>query len=199
MLAGIPFDASKPIDPHSPDQIKRLMKLGAIAFPALVVVVAAIRSRGRMVERIPGGISILMILVLLVIPPLLAERRGVHDLWLQMPWLFLGAGFGEEIFFRGYVQSRVDAAFGCPVRIWGMQIGVGLLVSSLLFGFIHALNTVDYFHGRFDFGWSYGVEGCVQGLLFGCIRAKAGSVLPGAVTHGLLDAFARLPKVFFGG
>jgi uncharacterized protein len=107
-------------------------------------------------------------------------------------WLFLGAGFGEEIFFRGYIQSRVDVAFGYQFHWLGLQFGVGLLVSSLLFGFIHALNTVDYFHGRFDFGWSYGLEAFAEGTLYGGIRAKTGSLLPGAITHGLLDIFARI-------
>jgi membrane protease YdiL (CAAX protease family) len=55
---------------------------------------------------------------------------------------------------------------------------------------------VDYFHGRFAFGWSYGLEAFAEGILYGGIRAKTGSVLPGAITHGLLDTFARFPKLF---
>jgi hypothetical protein len=43
----------------------------------------------------------------------------------------LDDGFGEEIFFRGYIQSRVDQAFGLPFRLLGFEFGPGLLVSSL--------------------------------------------------------------------
>jgi membrane protease YdiL (CAAX protease family) len=68
----------------------------------------------------------------------------------------------------------------------------------LLFGFVHALNTVDYFHSRFDFGWSYGLQAVVEGLVFGALRAKTGSVWPGAITHGLVDVFARIPRLRLG-
>jgi len=134
-------------------------------------------------ERIPPGVSIPVILILLLLFPLSAAHHHQAP-WGQVLWLFFGAGFGEEIFFRGYIQSRVDVAFGYQFHWLGLQFGVGVLVSSLLFGFIHALNTVDYFHGRFDFGWSYGSEAFAEGILYGGIRAKTGSVLPGAITHG---------------
>jgi membrane protease YdiL (CAAX protease family) len=137
-------------------------------------------------------------LLLLSILPLLAAYYHQPSRWRETLWLFAGAGFGEEIFFRGYIQSRLDHAFGCSVCVWGVRSGVGLLASSLLFGFIHALNTVDYFHACFDFGWSYGLQAMVQGLLYGILRAKSGSVLPGAITHGLLDAFSRIPKLLPG-
>jgi len=41
----------------------------------------------------------------------------------------------------------------------------------------------DYSHGRFGFGWSYGLEAFAAGILYGGIRAKTGSVLSGAITH----------------
>jgi len=149
-------------------------------------------------ECISPAASIPAILALLSVLPLVAAHYHRPAQWSQALWLFLGAGFGEEVFFRGYIQSRVDQAFGCPYRLFGFQFGVGLLASSLLFGMIHALNTVDYFHGRFDFGWSYGLEAFAEGILYGCIRAKAGSVLPGAISHGLLDGFARIPNLYTG-
>lgn len=84
-------------------------------------------------------------------------------------------------------------AFGCLFRLRGFEFGPGLAVSSLFFGLIHSLNTVDYFHGNFDFGWWYGVQNLFTGLFFGLIRARTGSVLPGAIVRGLQDAFARIP------
>jgi membrane protease YdiL (CAAX protease family) len=195
LLTGIHLDSTRPPDPHAPDQFKRVAGLAAIALPAYALVMAAFRSRGRAMERIPPFVSIPVILVLLSLLPLVAAHYHHHAPWFQVLWLFLGAGFGEEIFFRGYIQSRVDEAFGRPFHWLGLQFGVGLLVSALLFGLIHSLNTVDYFQGRFDFGWSYGLEAFAEGILFGGIRAKTGSVLPGAITHGLLDVFARIPKL----
>src|SRR5205823_5646512 len=107
--------------------------------------------------------------------------------------LFFGAGFGEEIFFRGYIQSRLNQAFGRPFRLLGTQFGLGLLVSSALFGFIHALNTVDYFGGRWDFAWWWWPPAFASGLFYGCLREKTGSVLAGGVHHGLVDVLAQLP------
>jgi len=35
-----------------------------------------------------------------------------------------------------------------PSCLGGVQFGVGVLVSSVLFGLLHALNSVDYFESR---------------------------------------------------
>jgi membrane protease YdiL (CAAX protease family) len=102
------------------------------------------------------------------------------------------------VFFRGYIQSRVDAAFGRPWRVFGALVGPGLVVSSLLFGLIHALNTVDYFGGRWDFGWWYALQNLLVGFLFGYLRARTGSVWAGALTHGMVNAYTTVPKLFQG-
>jgi membrane protease YdiL (CAAX protease family) len=85
--------------------------------------------------------------------------------------------------------------FGRPVRLWGVQFGAGLLVSSVLFGFLHTLNSVDYFHGRFTFAWGYGVAAFGVGLIYGCLREASGGVLAEAVTHSILDVLARVPTL----
>src|SRR5262249_19674539 len=112
--------------------------------------------------------------------------------------LFFGAGVGEEMFFRGYAQSRVDESLGRPYHVLGCEVGLGLLVSSLLFGFTHALNTVDYFLGHWEFGWWYGLQNCFVGLLYGGLRARTGSIWAGAVIHGLLDVLGIVPKLVRG-
>lgn len=195
LVTGFHFDSSRPPDPHAPHPLVRVARLAVVALPAFVLVLGLLWTRGRIVERIPPAVSIPALFALLAMPPLVAAHFHRPAMWLPTLWLFIGAGFGEEIFFRGYIQSRVDQAFGCPFRLPGFHFGAGLLVSSLLFGLIHALNTVDYFHGRFDFGWAYGLQNIATGLFYGCIRAKTGSVFPGAVIHGLTDAFARIPNL----
>jgi membrane protease YdiL (CAAX protease family) len=112
---------------------------------------------------------------------------------LRVLWLLFGAGLGEEVFFRGYIQSRLNGSFGRPWRVLGLQFGAGLIVSSLLFGFIHALNTVDYFSGRFEFAWLWWGTNFFAGLFFGCLRERTGGVLPGAITHGVQDVLAEVP------
>ncbi|MFZ5496133.1 MAG: CPBP family intramembrane glutamic endopeptidase [Verrucomicrobiota bacterium] len=103
---------------------------------------------------------------------------------------FLSAvSFGEEIFFRGYMQSRLNDVFGRPWLIRGIPFGFGLIVTSLVFGFLHALNTVDYFHGRYSFDWGWASITVVTGLLFGLIREATDSVWPSVAVHGLLDVW----------
>ncbi|MGI8603751.1 MAG: CPBP family intramembrane glutamic endopeptidase [Verrucomicrobiales bacterium] len=122
-------------------------------------------------------------------------QRDAGNALLTVLWCFIGAGIGEEMFFRGYVQSRVNESCGRPWHLLGVRFGWGLIVSSLLFGWIHALNTVDYFHGRFTFAWPYAIETCVVGLFYGVLREKTGSLVAGIAVHGLVDIWARVPDM----
>jgi uncharacterized protein len=107
--------------------------------------------------------------------------------------LFLGPG--EEFLFRGYIQSRLNAAFGKPFTFWGVPWGWGLMITSLIFGFMHVLNSFNPFLGKFDLYIWWGVWTIVGGLGFGYIREKVGSIFPSALLHGLPQAIASL---FFG-
>jgi hypothetical protein len=55
---------------------------------------------------------------------------------------------------------------------------------------------VDYFHGRFDFGWRMGLQSVFHGLFYGLVRARTGSILPGAIVHGLIDVLVRILTFF---
>jgi membrane protease YdiL (CAAX protease family) len=107
--------------------------------------------------------------------------------------LFLGPG--EELLFRGYIQSRLNAVFGRPYRFWGVPWGWGLVIASLMFGFMHILNPFNPFLGKLDLYIWWGVWAVFGGLTLGYIREKAGSILPTAILHGLPQAIASL---FFG-
>lgn len=100
-------------------------------------------------------------------------------------YLFI-VGFGEELLFRGYLQSSFNRYFGKPFSIANIQFGWGLILAALLFGLIHALVTVPP-------TWPWAVFTFITGLIFGFIREKDGSVLSVALLHGLMD----LPLAFF--
>lgn len=147
--------------------------------------------------HVSPDVTLPLILVLLSLPALAAlylHRPAAHVI-AATGWSFFGAGFGEEIFFRGFVQSRVNQAFGRPLRLFGMRFGMGLLVSSLLFGLIHALNTVDYFTGRWTFAWSWGAAEVFAGIFLGAMRERTGSILPGAIVHGLGDVLPLIVSI----
>jgi membrane protease YdiL (CAAX protease family) len=132
----------------------------------------------------------------LVLPAIVAVCIGGPVLWTASSetWLFL-SGFAEEAFFRGYIQSRIDQEFGRPCRWLGMSFGCGLLLSALCFGLIHALNTVDYFSGRYTFAYAWAFWAVFIGLFFGCLRERTGSILAGGVAHGLSGVIAIVPKL----
>jgi membrane protease YdiL (CAAX protease family) len=100
--------------------------------------------------------------------------------------LFL-IGLGEEIFWRGYIQSRLNDVFGRPYAFRGISWGPGLVITAVLFGVTHPI-----FGGIAQ--WPWALWTAVMGVALGLIREKANSVLPGAFAHGLFD----LPIVFFG-
>lgn len=95
----------------------------------------------------------------------------------------------EELFFRGYLQGRLDDAFGLPYRLFGTSFGPGLLLAAVLFGLFHPIMSPT----GGDWPWALwtGVVGCV----FGFVRARTGAVLASSVAHGLI----LLPQVAFGG
>jgi membrane protease YdiL (CAAX protease family) len=112
-------------------------------------------------------------------------------------WQFVFSGFGEEFVWRGYVQSRLNQAFGRPMRMFGIQFGAGLIVASLLFGLLHAFNDYDPSIGFASLTWGSAMSSAVAGLMFGVIREKTGTLLAPGIAHGLPDAVGEaLAKIF---
>jgi membrane protease YdiL (CAAX protease family) len=190
-FSGIHFD---PL--HPPDMRRAFVATVGELLSTLLLLWFLLRERS-ILRRLSPVVSLLILFGLLSIPLVVALHfnRPFLNVLLAVLWLFFGAGFGEEIFFRGYIQSRVNQAFGFPFRFMGVDFGWGLIVSSVLFGFIHVLNTVDYFGGRFDFAWSWWLPNFASGLFFGFLREKTKSVLAGSIIHGLLDVLASVPAL----
>jgi uncharacterized protein len=198
LVAGAALLAVLKIRPNHPliptDMAEGLV--GAVGALIVTVLLALILLKDRKVFHSPSPVAItVLVCLLLVVPIAIAMNRGrpLTPLLLMVLWTVFGAGLGEEIFFRGYIQSRVDLAWEKPFRFAAVNFGAGLIVSSLLFGFIHALNTVDYFHGRWHFAWGYGLQSVFVGLYYGVLRERTGGVWAGAVTHSIVDVLARLP------
>jgi uncharacterized protein len=101
-------------------------------------------------------------------------------------------GFGEEILYRGYIQSRLNAAFGKPFQFFGACWGYGTLIAALLFGLTHTLNGINIVTGEVQLLWWWGVWTFFSGLLFAYVREKTGTVAPGAVLHALPQALVTL-------
>jgi membrane protease YdiL (CAAX protease family) len=187
LASGYAYDPTRPPDPYQNPPWLKLAVVATFLAAGGLAALAMVADRSPRFRAVPPWASIPLIAGVLAALPAAASALHRPSMVPTVLWLFLGAGFGEEIFYRGYIQSHVEHACGRRCRWRGFEFGMGLVVSSLLFGVVHALNTVDYFHGRFDFGWRMGIQSVFHGLFFGLIRARTGSVLPGAIVHGLGD------------
>jgi len=141
----------------APPTLSEGLIYGTAALAAVALLARLVARHSTVSNRIPAAATAVLLLVLLGAPLLVAmyHHRPFPNTLLTIAWLVFGAACGEELFYRGYIQSRLNAAFGRPHRFLGINFGVELLVSSFLFGFLHALNSVDYFQGHFTFAWDF--------------------------------------------
>jgi membrane protease YdiL (CAAX protease family) len=133
--------------------------------------------------RIDWKIAIMV--VLLVLPggvAAIAHKDLARILRLQLYFL-VWIGFAEELFHRGYMQSRLNEAWGRPWKIWGTQFGPGLIFASILFGLPHM-----YQGDLSQINVLMGIGACFGGLFFGIIREKTGSITGGVIAHGIATA-----------
>jgi len=102
--------------------------------------------------------------------------------------MFLGPG--EELLFRGYIQSRLNSAWGRPFRFYGVSWGWGVIMTSALFGLMHVLSLGDLIGGDWRLSWSYGLWTFFSGLVYSYVREKSGGILVPALLHGFPQAIA---------
>lgn len=147
-----------------------------------------------------GRRNVISILLLLLLPILVALAMGRLTVVIvsTVVWQFIFSGFGEEFAFRGYFQSRLNQAFGRPMRLFGIQFGAGLIIASLLFGLWHVENTYDPAVGFSSLAWGWGLWTFVAGLFFGVLREKTGTLLAPGLAHGLPDAVGEPLRLLFG-
>lgn len=103
---------------------------------------------------------------------------------------FLGPG--EEILFRGYIQSRLNEVWGRPFRFFGVHWGWGLIITSLLFGCMHFINIGSLIIGDWQLQWWWGFWTFFAGWVHGFLREKTGSVVAPAILHGLPQAITSV-------
>jgi membrane protease YdiL (CAAX protease family) len=147
-----------------------------------------------------GRRNVIVILVLLLLPIGVALAMGKLSVVIvsTVVWQFVFSGFGEEFVFRGYYQSRLNQAFGRPMRLLGIQFGAGLIIASLLFGLLHAFGTYKPAIGFSTLSWGWAAWTFVAGLFFGVIREKTGTLVAPGIAHGLPDAVGEALKLTFG-
>jgi hypothetical protein len=115
---------------------------------------------------------------------LMPEPAGPGRVVSTILFQFFLSGIGEEIVYRGYIQSRLNAAFGRPIEIGGVRFGAGLFITAALFGLAHALSGFNPFVPSFRLDLFYGLVTGIWGLVYGLLRERTGSVLGAGILHG---------------
>jgi membrane protease YdiL (CAAX protease family) len=100
----------------------------------------------------------------------------VYLLWLVLAWV--SAGFGEELFFRGYLVSRAEGVFR---GLFPGAIVLVVLVPALIFGTGHA-----YYQG-FRGLVVTGMIGLALGVLYLLYKRN---LWPLIIAHGAVDTLA---------
>jgi len=177
---------------------------GALASSSTLLAVAVIGTRPPRAVRLrlararvrPGALLAMLIGVLALAQALesLTVVLGVGSGWalqairqalagasggrLALAVLGIGllAGFAEELFFRGFMQTRLREG-------WGPRTAI--VVSALGFGLLH----LDPVHGTLAF---------VLGLYLGCLTELTGSVVPAAMCHVVNDTISVLLTALSG-
>jgi uncharacterized protein len=93
---------------------------------------------------------------------------GRARLW-QLALVSLAAGIGEEVLFRGALQS-IAVDFTTPM--------LGIAIASVLFGAVHAAS------------WSYFWLATLVGAYLGLLAEWRGEILSAAIAHALYDFVA---------
>lgn len=125
-------------------------------------------------------IAFLLVFVRTELAPLRRIREALDEVfvpvfrccsWDELLALALVAGVGEELLFRGWMQSWLTPTVGPPVA---------LVVTSIAFGLVHAVTP------------AYAVLATGIGLYLGGLQLLTGNLLAPVVVHALYDFVAFL-------
>lgn len=171
---------------------------------------ATLRSVGITRTGLKDGLKLSAIIVPLSIPVLYVvgdqQRAAVEMVFhkplqalvsflVSFPLALLTAGFVEEFFFRGVLQSRLAH---CTDSEWR-----GLLITSLLFGLFHLpmyfYSPFEPTHGNLLWALSSIVtEQAMMGILLGVLWAKTHNLAVPLLVHAFTNALALMTMVRIG-
>ncbi len=194
---GIGFLKNRGINPSG---MEGSIILSAIAIIMIMLFAVVARSSKRREDRHTHfkfriGYKVLILLVLVSCPIIVAGVRGSNVTGIiawDFYFLFM-VGFGEEIKYRGYFQSRINEEFGRPWKVSGIPFGPGLIVASILFGVSHIgqFGVFNPFSGRYTINPWMGLQALLGSLFFGLIRERTESIVASGLAHGVPNAFGQ--------
>jgi CAAX protease family protein len=165
--------------------------LTAVQIALLLVLAWLLRRKPSAPEAVVLGAGMVLVPVLGQATASIAGQAIVAFLTYA-----LFVGFGEEILYRGYVQSRLNEEFGRPFTFFGVSYGWGTIITAILFGAMHVgiYRWIIGFNTEVTLAWGFWT--IFGGLVFSLVREKTGSILAPALLHGLPQAIASAAMVF---
>jgi membrane protease YdiL (CAAX protease family) len=154
--------------------------------------IAVLLALGRLLKRKPtrNENGFMIGALLLITGSNLAPKATWEHAVSALLFYILFLGLGEELLFRGYIQSRLNAVFRKPFQFYGVRWGWGIIIASTLFGFMHVLNIGSLVGGHWELAWWWGFWTFFGGLVLGFVREKTGSIAASTLLHGLPQAIA---------
>jgi len=128
--------------------------------------------------------------LLLITVSNLTQRAPLDNPLSGFIYYIFFVGFGEELLFRGYIQSRLNEAWGRPFRFFGVPWGWGLVITSVIFGLMHVVNIGSLVNGNWRLEPWWGLWTFFGGLVSGFVREKTGSIVAPSILHGLPQAIS---------
>lgn len=144
-----------------------------------------------------GSASVLASGTMLIFPLLPVNNSTFGTALVLFLTYALFVAFGEEVIYRGYMQSRLNEVFGKPFHFFGVWFGWGLMLTALLFGLTHVGLVSLLFGLSAEVTWAWGLWTFFGGLVFGFVREKSGGILAPALLHGLPQAIAVTAMLMF--
>ena len=95
--------------------------------------------------------------------------------WLLPLFHLFFVAIPEEMFYRGFMQKRLNQVFEPKWDVFGVRMGWGWLLTCVLFAFGHSIVSFQWWHFAIFF----------PSLIFGWLREKTGDILAGAWFHAL--------------
>jgi len=102
--------------------------------------------------------------------------------WLGFEAIFVG--FGEEVPFRGLLQTFLMQRSSGRVRLWKFDMHIAGVILALLFAMAHMFS---FWERPFWFALGQQVYGFALGILYAYWREKSGSLLAPIIGHNVSD------------
>ena len=127
---------------------------------------------------------------------LILSGKALYLFPLSLLLMLFLAGSTEEFFFRGFLQTRLQALFSSKV--------VAVVITSVLFGLYHVpyayLNARWPSHGDFTQAlWLACAQGIPMGLILGTVYVRTNNnLLASILIHSLVNSLPAMLSIKFG-